>query len=201
LEEITQQRIPNAALLNYELWALKKMSWKLNARTTAAFLTCYHELSLIRPYDSTTATVSSSTLLSAALTLATKTMLDVRFKPLQSSTVACAIVYYLRRKNNMSPVWTADLTVMTFHDPTASKMVVQAIALLVDMEAWGDLTAWELVSCPQESEEEGEEDEHVMLRSPVKTTSSVLQELSTPVLVKGLLAENSPVSIAALADL
>ncbi len=32
LEEITQQRIPNEVILNYELWALKRMSWKLNGK-------------------------------------------------------------------------------------------------------------------------------------------------------------------------
>jgi hypothetical protein len=30
LEEITQQQIPNETVLNYELWALKRMGWKLN---------------------------------------------------------------------------------------------------------------------------------------------------------------------------
>jgi hypothetical protein len=30
LEEITQQSIANSTILNYELWALKRMGWKLN---------------------------------------------------------------------------------------------------------------------------------------------------------------------------
>ena len=30
LEDITQQQIPNETVLNYELWALKRMGWKLN---------------------------------------------------------------------------------------------------------------------------------------------------------------------------
>ena len=38
LEDITQQPIPNETVLNYELWALKKMGWKLNARTPLAFV-------------------------------------------------------------------------------------------------------------------------------------------------------------------
>lgn len=33
LEEITQQKISNEAVLNYELWALKRMGWKLNGET------------------------------------------------------------------------------------------------------------------------------------------------------------------------
>lgn len=30
LEEITKQRLPNETVLNYELWILKKIGWKLN---------------------------------------------------------------------------------------------------------------------------------------------------------------------------
>ena len=30
LEEITKQRLPNETILNYELWILKKMGWRLN---------------------------------------------------------------------------------------------------------------------------------------------------------------------------
>ncbi len=30
MEDITQQHISNETILNYELWALKKMAWKLN---------------------------------------------------------------------------------------------------------------------------------------------------------------------------
>lgn len=32
LELITQQTISNASILNYELWALKRMGWKLNGK-------------------------------------------------------------------------------------------------------------------------------------------------------------------------
>ena len=41
LEEITQQRITNETLRNFELQALRKMGWKLNARTPIAFLSSY----------------------------------------------------------------------------------------------------------------------------------------------------------------
>lgn len=33
LEEITQQAMSNECVLNYELWALKRMGWKLNGTT------------------------------------------------------------------------------------------------------------------------------------------------------------------------
>lgn len=41
LEDITEQSISNETVLNYELWALKKMGWKLNAHTPLAFIACY----------------------------------------------------------------------------------------------------------------------------------------------------------------
>ena len=34
VEEITQQEIPNDTFLYYELWALKRMGWKLNGKTS-----------------------------------------------------------------------------------------------------------------------------------------------------------------------
>jgi hypothetical protein len=225
LEEITQQRIPNQALLNYELWALKKMSWKLNARTAAAFLTSYHELNLLRPYD-LNSPVSSSTLLNAGLKLSTKVLLDMRFKPLQTSCVAAAIVYFLRQKYLLTPVWTEDLSAMTFHDALTSKMVVQAVRLLVDLEGWGDLSAWGMsdvtpaATAPSLSVELSSKDQNILstcqstssisLTSPVKVSAAVrevLQELTTPVLMKGGGGgiagepEYSPVSIAALIDM
>jgi hypothetical protein len=33
LEDITKQRLPNDVVLNYELWILKKIGWKLNGTT------------------------------------------------------------------------------------------------------------------------------------------------------------------------
>jgi hypothetical protein len=41
LEDITQQVIPNETVLSYELWALKRMGWKLNAQTPMAFTTAF----------------------------------------------------------------------------------------------------------------------------------------------------------------
>eukprot|EP01035_Chromulina_nebulosa_P018202 gene18202-23864_t len=47
LEDITQQPISNATILNYEVFALKNLSWKLNARTAMSFLSCYMTLGLL----------------------------------------------------------------------------------------------------------------------------------------------------------
>jgi hypothetical protein len=41
LEEITQQTIPNDTVLNYELWALKRMGWKLNGEYILLMLAGY----------------------------------------------------------------------------------------------------------------------------------------------------------------
>lgn len=36
LEEITQQKISNECVLNYELWSLKRMGWKLNGKKNSS---------------------------------------------------------------------------------------------------------------------------------------------------------------------
>ena len=40
LEEITQQSIPNETVLNYELWALKRMGWRLNGKRSVLCALC-----------------------------------------------------------------------------------------------------------------------------------------------------------------
>ena len=42
LEEIIQHGIPNDTILNYELWALKRMSWLLNGKLN------YHSFSILK---------------------------------------------------------------------------------------------------------------------------------------------------------
>ena len=51
LEDITQQPISNETVLSYELWALKRMGWKLGARTPMAFLTLYFASGVVFPSD------------------------------------------------------------------------------------------------------------------------------------------------------
>lgn len=157
LEEITQQTISNESVLNYELWALKRMGWKLNARTIVSFLSCYSTAGIISPSDriipeshgtSEQAGLSDSTFLrsqeeeigdsieiakkleSEMVALATKCVLDVKYKLLEGSIVACAIVYQCRSKMGFTPVWRLQLTALTSYDPLTNAKVREALALL-----------------------------------------------------------------------
>lgn len=152
LEEITQQTISNESVLSYELWALKRMGWKLNARTTVSFLSCYSALGVVFPSDiwhntesensdlsvstksSTKGTINKEDLRNKLerdmFSLATKCVLNVKFKPMQGSIVACAIVFYCRSKRGVIPAWRPELTTLTFHDPYSSQKVQAALCLL-----------------------------------------------------------------------
>jgi len=46
LEDISQQNLSKETILNYELWALKRMGWKLNARVPVVFLVSYMQLGI-----------------------------------------------------------------------------------------------------------------------------------------------------------
>jgi len=123
LEDITQQDISNETLLNYELWALKRMGWKLNARTPIAFLSCHmvHEEGIIKsddvlaharglePADVRREARNNLNLIVGAM--ATTCLLNIEYKPFIASDVATAIVYVARERleNLVSPVWTAAL--------------------------------------------------------------------------------------------
>jgi len=124
LEDITQQDISNETLLNYELWALKRMGWKLNARTPIAFLSCHmvHEEGIIKADDvlaphakgMDTAEVRREARNNMSLMLgamATTCLLNIEYKHYIASDVATAIVYVARERleNLVSPVWTAAL--------------------------------------------------------------------------------------------
>ena len=124
LEDITQQEIRNETLLSYELWALKRMGWKLNARTPMAFLYCHmvYENGLIKDDDVLVPTgpnqdeksirdeaEHSTNLLVVAM--ATSCLLNVDYKSYLASDVAKAIIFVARERlvNLRSAKWTATL--------------------------------------------------------------------------------------------
>jgi hypothetical protein len=127
LEDITQQAISNETLLNYELWALKRMGWKLNARTPIAFLSCYmvYKNGLIKDDDVVLASTSSGTgetieeqhklrteasnkanMLANAT--ATACLLNIEYKHFKASDMALAIAHFVREQLDTlrTPVWT-----------------------------------------------------------------------------------------------
>jgi hypothetical protein len=116
LEDITQQSIKNEIVLAHELWALKKMGWKLNVRTPIAFLTVYTLQGAFRVGKGQLEEVEEGVAESTVNALASMAILDTRFKGIPASIVAAAIVYVTRSEMGMGPAWTPELTVLTEHD-------------------------------------------------------------------------------------
>jgi hypothetical protein len=122
LEEIARQQIPNEILLDYELWALMRMGWKLNARTPMAFAHCHmihnqgvlkgDDVLLYTGGDADAARSDTQKTLNAMIeSMAATCLLNTEYKGYLASDVAKAIVYVARGQldNLVSPVWTATL--------------------------------------------------------------------------------------------
>jgi hypothetical protein len=128
--------------------------------------------------------------------LSTKCMLDLRFKGIQASAVAAAIVYYCRTYFQFQTTWTEELSRLTQHDPLTSKSARKALDMLFEMR-----------------EDEQENDENILADlfedmdfqeeaspavTPVKQSNSSVPSLVSPESAKYLHGENellSPVSV------
>lgn len=67
------------------------------------------------------------------LKMATKCVIDVRYKHLQASAVAAAIVYLTRQQCKAQPLWSEELSYICLHDPLSSKNVQKMINLYEDI--------------------------------------------------------------------
>lgn len=153
IQDITQQEIPNDTFLYYELWALKKMGWKLNARVPSCFITAQIELGLFSEqetlpvkrfspmpnnYHSNRKVKMTPSIMekmqAKMFELCNKCMLEVKCKPIQASAMATAIIYYVRRHYQVLPLWSDRLTDLCFHDPRSSQSVMKALTLLMEMD-------------------------------------------------------------------
>lgn len=118
LQDITQQTITNEAVLSYELWALKRMGWKLSVWTPVAFLTSYltHPAACISDVEGngTSSRKEVEILLNKQITaLASLVTLDHSFKSIQASLLAASILYIARRKMNLPAIWNSTLSELT----------------------------------------------------------------------------------------
>jgi len=122
LEDITQQPIPNETVLNYELWALKKMGWRLNARTPLAFVASYIVVDVTTAADVCWDTARASPYTREALAtrigdelyaMASFTLLEAQLKQYKASDLAAAMLFFVRRALGVQPVWPPELTAMT----------------------------------------------------------------------------------------
>jgi len=137
LEDITQQPISNATILNYEVFALKNLSWKLNARTAMSFLSCYMTLGLL---DGTEVCPEFPYLEDRKIMLhkkiiyyATITMIDHRFKIYKASDLAVAVITVVKQEMFIQPTWTGKYIDMVKTDPY-KYIIVNIINLLMDID-------------------------------------------------------------------
>lgn len=82
-------------------------------------------------------TITPAAVRSALFSLATKCILDSRFKGLLASATACAILYHVRKSFGIYPAWRRELSILTGHDLPSDSVVQHAIFLLetLDREA------------------------------------------------------------------
>lgn len=123
------------------------------ARVPSAFLTAQMQLGLFSENDmipckksffpssnkkmQITADVTNS-MKQKMLDLSNKCIIDTKFRTVQSSALATAIIYYVRRMHQVTPVWNDHLTALTFHDPKTSRSTLKALQLIIDMERAAD---------------------------------------------------------------
>ena len=153
LEDITQQAISNETVLQYELWALKRMGWKLNARTPISFVCSYLRCGIILDSDRTRVSdeVTQSVFVSEtdkdvfasldtkagklAKKIAATCILDSSFKRFLASDVAIAIVYVIRSQL-VEEAWRAELSKLGLpEDPMEIETVSQIVEMLSQTEA------------------------------------------------------------------
>lgn len=111
------------------------------ARTTVSFLSAYLAVGVVFHDDrfspvapsSSLSSITTASLQSTMFELATKCILDSRFKCILASATACAILFYTRSSLGLLPVWRRELTLLTGHDPSTDAVVQHAILLLEQM--------------------------------------------------------------------
>eukprot|EP00602_Paraphysomonas_sp_CaronLab_P013578 CAMPEP_0185040332 /NCGR_PEP_ID=MMETSP1103-20130426/38263_1 /TAXON_ID=36769 /ORGANISM="Paraphysomonas bandaiensis, Strain Caron Lab Isolate" /LENGTH=333 /DNA_ID=CAMNT_0027579589 /DNA_START=87 /DNA_END=1088 /DNA_ORIENTATION=+ len=120
---IIEHDIPYNVALEYELWILKQMGWKLNARTPLAFLCCFSSLGVVSETDDEEhipcGRSALDTLLQKQLSLlSTLAILDTRFKRFPASLIAAAIIYISRKTLGLQNIWNIELSEATGADPS-----------------------------------------------------------------------------------
>lgn len=144
--------------------------------------------------------------------LCTKVLLDSRFKSIQCSAVASAIVFYARRCcclfssfGAVLPVWNDELTKMTFHHPLKHRATMQALALLFEMEGESTadfnmlLSTEELNNSSAPASPEKTVEKITLVETPNKSENISPNSVETPSATTAVVGKNidaSPVSMA-----
>jgi len=137
LEEITQQSISNEIILNYELWILKKLGWKLTAHTPMAFLTSYlaegvlFETDFSRLYPLSDIKVIFWKEVEYLVSLCA---FNSEFKKYLASDVACAIILEVRTNLDISPVWNNKLDGLVQENPLSSEDIQEILSMIQNIK-------------------------------------------------------------------
>lgn len=124
---IIEQDIPYNVALDYELWVLKQMGWKLNARTPLAFLSCYTCVGVVSPAEVAAGVEFkeiNSMVIKHASILANLCILDMQFKAYPASLVAAAILFLSRKNVGLAEPWRQELSQLTNSDPVSFLHIV-----------------------------------------------------------------------------
>ena len=130
LGSIIDRDISYNAALDYEMWVLKQMGWKLNARTPLSFLSCYHCVGIFSSSemaafkDGAEFKELSAMIVKHASVLANLCILNIKFKAYPASLVSAAILYLSRKNVGMENHWCAELSDLTNSDPMSFLHIV-----------------------------------------------------------------------------
>ena len=145
LQILLNQFVSKERLFNYEYWAFRLLNYQLQSKicvvVTPTFVCFVTELflsfflsSAVTPISFLKAYLDSSNcskeLVETVHLLANLCILDVDFTVFQPSAIAVAIYYHARRLLDIDPLWTEELSTLTFHDPLSSPVVRRALVII-----------------------------------------------------------------------
>lgn len=141
LQILLNQFVSKERLFNYEYWAFRLLNYQLQSKicvvvtpTFVCFVTELFLSSAVTPISFLKAYLDSSNsskeLVETVHLLANLCILDVDFTVFQPSAIAVAIYYHARRLLDIDPLWTEELSTLTFHDPLSSPVVRRALVII-----------------------------------------------------------------------
>ena len=115
-----------------ELWALQRIGWKLNARTTIAFLSCYMSLGLNKTSPEDCSSESDVGEIDFRIENEIKKFvefvaLEPRLKDTATSLLSSSIIFIARRNAKCATIWTRRCHDITSHEESDLHSTITAI--------------------------------------------------------------------------
>jgi hypothetical protein len=114
------------------------------ARTAIAFISSYVKLGYVfsMPTSAIPLTIQQEEeITNTVYALASKCLINTKFKSIPTSILATAIIYYARKIAHVCPIWTLTMTCQMAHDPCRDPLGLRALELICIME--DDMASWE----------------------------------------------------------